>query len=57
VSAELDQRLPKVLSGGQAALSRVTVAEQVIRWVLLIGFGSVLAIEGFLLWQAWHQLV
>jgi hypothetical protein len=57
VSAEIELGLPDVLPGGQAAAGSVATVERVVRWVLLVGFGLVLALEAFLLWQAWQELV
>jgi hypothetical protein len=31
----------------------LTTTERVVRWIMVIGFVSILVLEGWLLWQVW----
>jgi hypothetical protein len=37
----------------EAAEPPLTSTERAIRWIMVIGFVSIIVLEGWLLWQVW----
>ena len=54
MSVQSDQFLQDMSFPTEAAEPPLTGSERAIRWIMVIGFISILVLEGWLLWQVWN---